>query len=156
MRRAATTDRGVPAARVTARRNVAARHAAALALAALLAVGVAACGTSTVATGSYKGESQAVAQRIADFQTDVTGGEEQKLCGRDLARVALTRLHGECVQALKNQLGAILDYELTVKSIAVHGTNATARVSSTYSGKQRTTTIALVREGGAWRISAVQ
>ena len=60
------------------------------------------------------------------------------------------------MQALKNQLGAIDNYELTVESIAVHGTSATARVKSTWSGKRRTTTMGLVKEGGAWRIATLQ
>src|SRR6202041_2851202 len=46
------------------------KRAAALILAPLLASGVVACG-STVSTSSFKGASQAVAQRIADFQSDV-------------------------------------------------------------------------------------
>jgi hypothetical protein len=131
---------------------------ASFALVPLLATGVAACGT-TVSTGSFKGESKAVAQRISDFQGDVTGGEEKKLCNRDLASSVRTRLQaagGDCVQALKNQLGAIDDYELAVKSIAVHGAGATARVKSTWSGKQRASTMRFVKEGGAWRIAALQ
>lgn len=129
-----------------------------LALLPLLATGLAACG-STVSTGSFKGASQAVAQRISDFQNDVTAGEEKKLCNRDLASAVKARLQtagGSCVQALKNQLGAIDDYELTVNSIAVHGTSATANVKSTWSGKQRNTTLQLVKEGGAWKIAALQ
>jgi hypothetical protein len=134
------------------------RAARALALAPVLAIGLGACGT-TVSTGNYKGESKAVVQRISDFQTDVTAGEESKLCDRDLASVVQTRLRaggGDCVQALKRQLGAIQNFELTVKSIAVHGTSATARVSSTWSGKQRTSTMRFVKEGGAWKIAALQ
>jgi hypothetical protein len=154
-----------PARRVsTARRAIAikrggsARRALALALAPLVATGVAACG-STVSTGSYKGASAAVVKRIADFQTDVTAGEEKKLCDQDLAAAVSTRLRaagGSCRQALKNQLGAIDDYELAVESIAVHGTSATARVKSTWSGKQRTTTMRLVKEGGTWKVQALQ
>jgi hypothetical protein len=138
--------------------TTAARRGTGLALAALLASGLAACG-STVSTGSFKGESAAVAQRIADFQTDITGGEAKKLCERDLAGVVLARLRaagGDCVQALKNQFGAIDDYELTVKSIAIHGAGASARVSSDFSGKQRTSTLLLVKERGAWKIAALQ
>jgi hypothetical protein len=134
------------------------KQAALLALAPLLAAGVAACG-STVSTGSYKGASAAVAQRIGDFQTDVTAGEDKKLCNQDFAAAVHTRLQaagGTCVQALKNQLGAIDNYELAVESIAVHGTSATARVKSTWSGKQRTTTMRLVKEGGVWRIDTLQ
>jgi NADPH:quinone reductase-like Zn-dependent oxidoreductase len=129
-----------------------------LAVALALALGLAACGT-TVSTGSYKGASKAVAQRIADFQTDVTASDEKKLCANDLARVVQTRLQAagsSCVQALKIQLGAIQSFELTVKSIAVHGAGATARVSSTWSGKQRTSTMRFAKEGGAWRIAALQ
>jgi hypothetical protein len=133
------------------------RVTGALAAAGALAIGVSACGTA-ISTGSYKGESKAVAQRISDFQTDVTASEEKKLCARDLARAVQARLQANgsgCVQALKNQLGAIQNFELTVKSIAVSGTSATARVSSTWSGKQRTSTMRFVKEGGAWRIAAL-
>jgi hypothetical protein len=140
-------------------RRIPLRMSASLALAPLLATGVAACGGSTVSTSSFKGESQAVAQRIADFQSDVTAGGEKKLCNRDLAGAVQARLRaagGSCVQALKNQLGAIDDYELTVSSIAVHGTKATASVKSTWSGKQRVSTLALVKEDGAWKIAALQ
>lgn len=134
------------------------KRAALLVLAPLVATGVAACG-STVSTGGYKGASAAVAQRIGDFQTDVTAGEDKKLCDQDFAAAVHTRLRaagGSCVQALKNQLGAIDNYELAVESIAVHGTSATARVKSTWSGKQRTTTMGLVKERGAWRIETLQ
>jgi hypothetical protein len=139
-------------------RAIPTKRAAALALAPLVATGVAACG-STVSTGSYKGASAAVVQRIADFQTDVTAGEDKKLCSQDLAAAVSTRLQaagGSCSQALKNQLGAIDNYELAVESIAVHGTSATARVKSTWSGKQRTTTMGLVKEDGVWRIDTLQ
>jgi|ERR1700722_16006356 len=134
------------------------KRVVALILAPALAIGLGACGTA-VSTGHYKGESKAVVQRISDFQTDVTASEEKKLCANDLARAVQARLQAAgstCVQALKNQLGAIQNFELTVKSIAVHGASATARVSSTWSGKQRTSTMRLVKEGGAWKIAALQ
>jgi Putative lumazine-binding len=134
------------------------RLAGTLASAAVLAIGLGACGTA-ISTGKYKGESKAVVQRIADFQTDVTASEEKKLCANDLAHAVQARLQaagGDCVQALKKQLGAIQNFELTVKSIAVRGASATARVSSTWSGKQRTSTMRLVKEGGAWKIAALQ
>jgi hypothetical protein len=133
-------------------------YTAAIAVAALLAVTLAACG-GAVSTGSFKGPSKAVAQRISDFQSDVTARDEKKLCGRDLASAVQTRLRAAgstCVEAFKKQLGAVDDFELSISSIAVHGSNATARVKSTWSGKQRTTTMQLVREGGAWKIATVQ
>lgn len=130
---------------------------AAIVATALLALTLAACG-GAVSTGSFKGSSKAVAQRISDFQSDVTGGDEKKLCGRDLASAVRTRLQAAgstCEEAFKKQLGAIDDFELSIASIAVHGKSATARVKSTWSGKQRTTTMQLVEEGGAWKIASV-
>jgi hypothetical protein len=141
-----------------AKRVIATRRVLALAAAPLLAAGLAACG-STVSTGTYRGASAAVAQRIADFQTDITAGEDRKLCDQDLAGAVQARLRaagGSCIQALENQLGAIDDYELAVESIAVHGTNATASLKSTWSGKQRRSTMRLVEEAGTWKVDTLQ
>jgi hypothetical protein len=125
---------------------------------ALLVLVLASCG-GAVSTGSYKGPSKAVAERISDFQSDVTAKDEKKLCNRDLASAVRARLQAggsTCVAALSKQLGAITDFQLSVSSIAVHGKSATARVKSTWSGRQRTTTMQLLEEGGAWRIAAVR
>lgn len=130
------------------------RGAGALTAALLLAVGPAACG-STVSTSGFKGEAKAVAQRMSDLQSDVTSSNAQKLCANDLASAARARLNkvGGCVPALKRQLGAISDFELTVEKVAVNGATATARVKSSWSGKLRSTTLTLVKEGGGWRIT---
>jgi hypothetical protein len=125
---------------------------------ALMTWGLCACGT-TVSTSSFKGEEKAVAQRIADFQSNATAIDEQKVCQNDLASVVLARLRvagGRCEAALKTQLGVVDDFELKVESIAVAGTHASARVKSTWSGKSRSSTMVLVREGGAWKISELQ
>jgi hypothetical protein len=134
------------------------RRAGTAALAALLATGVAACG-STVSTGSFAGESHAVAQRVAALQSALSTGEAQKLCREDLARAVQTRLRAagsSCEAALKRQLTAIDDYELAVQSIAIHGAEATATVRSTFSGKLHTSTVELVKEGGAWKVAAIK
>ena len=58
-----------------------------------------------------------------------------------------------CEQALKRQIGSIDDYEAAVKQVTVSGATATALVKSTWSGKLRSTTLELVKEGGSWRIT---
>ncbi len=129
-----------------------------LATVALTVLAVTGCGASTVSTGSFKGEEKAVAQRIADFQSDATGLDEQKVCHNDLARVVLARLAaagGKCEAALKTQLGEVDVFELKVESIALKGATASARVKSTWSGKSRFSTMLLVKEGGAWRIAGL-
>ncbi len=130
----------------------------ALAATALCALGLAACG-ATVSTEGYKGEAKAVAQRVSDFQGDATASDEQKVCENDLAAVVKARLRAagsDCEAALKHQLTQIDTLELTIKSIAVKGNTASARVKSTWSGKSRESTLALVKEGKSWRIAALR
>jgi hypothetical protein len=134
------------------------KHSSALIAVPLLALGIAACG-STVSTSNFKGEAHAVAQRISDLQTDVSAASEQKVCNEDFSRAARARLStagATCKQALKRQLGSIDSYELTVEKVAVSGATATASVKSVWSGKTRITTLALVKEDGAWRIAGAE
>jgi Domain of unknown function (DUF4878) len=130
----------------------------ALLLAVALSLTAAACGT-TVTTGSFKGESHAVAQAISNFQTDATDGEHKKLCQNDLALAVRERLKsasGGCEQALKSQLQQIDNFNMTIGSISVlSATTATAKVASTYSGKSHVSTLQLVKEGKSWKVSAI-
>ena len=121
------------------------------------AVGLGACGETT-STSRFTGESHNVAQTISDFQSDATTREQKKLCQNDLAVAVTTRLRsaGGCQAALKSQLLQLDALNLTIESIAVKGATASARVKSTYSGKNRITTLELVREGSRWKISGVQ
>ncbi len=124
-------------------------------LALALGLTTAACG-STVSTGNFKGESHAVAQAIASFQRDATAGDQKKICQNDLARSVQERLKSGgdgCLQALKRQLQQIDNFSLTVNAISVNAGTATAKVTSTYSGKNRTTTLTLVKEGSHWKIA---
>jgi len=129
----------------------------AIAAAALPALLVAGCG-STVSTSNYKGEQHAIAQTIANLQSHATAGEQHKVCANDLAAAAVARLGGQaaCERAVKNQLSEIDNFDVSIASIALgpKGDTATATVRSTYGGKKRTTTIHLVKEGGAWKVAA--
>lgn len=124
----------------------------------LATLALSACGAG-VSTSGYKGESKAVAQRIADFQKDAAAVKQQNVCGNDLASSVKAKLKaagGDCQSVLKEQLKQIDNVELEVESVAVTGTTATARVKSTWSGKSRLSTLALVKENGSWRIAALQ
>jgi hypothetical protein len=127
----------------------------------LLAASLAACG-STVSTSGYKGEQLEVAQAISNLQSDVRAADQQKVCTRDLAGPVVARLNaarGGCKQALKNQLAEIDSLEVSVQSIQVSGTSAqhvaSARVKSSYAGKQTLRTVSLVKEGGKWKVAGV-
>jgi hypothetical protein len=127
----------------------------------LLAVALAGCG-STVSTSSFHGEEHEVAQVIANFQADVSAGEQQKVCANDLSSALVARLGGPaaCRKAIKNQLAEIDNLEMSVRAVQVSppgaGRTATARVKSISGGKSRLATLTLVREDGSWKISGVQ
>ena len=118
--------------------------------------GLTACG-ETASTSNFKGESHNVAQTVSNFQSDATAGNEKKLCQNDLASTLTAHLQGGggCQAVLKEQLHEIDALNMTIESIAVSGTGAVAHVKSTYSGKNRITTLTLVKEGSHWKISGV-
>ena len=133
------------------------KRLSALSCAAALAMALAACG-STVSTSAFKGAQHEVAQTISDLQADATAGDQKKVCGRDLAAAVLTRLGGKagCEKSIKQQLNELDSLETTVSSIQLAGaTSATAKVKSVYSGKKRTTTVSLVKEGSRWKVAAI-
>jgi hypothetical protein len=122
----------------------------------LLALGMNAC-ASTSSSNAFKGESHAVAQTIINLQTEATAGEAAKICENLLSSTVTTRLNsapGGCTRALKNQLAQVDTPELTVQEVQPHGaTSASAQVKSTYAGKSKISTLMLVKENGAWKIS---
>lgn len=128
-------------------------------LAVTLAATLAACGTTTSSAG-FSGEQHNAAQTVANLQSDATSGDQKKICSNDLAASVVQRLGGQssCEKAIKDQLAQISNLETTVKSvqIATDGRTATAQVKSIHGGKSRMSAVTLVREGGGWRISALQ
>jgi hypothetical protein len=118
---------------------------------------LAACGTTT-STANFKGTEHAVAQTVANLQSDITAGEQKKVCANDLAAAVVTRLGGTkgCEATIKNQVGQIDNTELQVESVKAAGQQATARVKSIYKGKKRLTTVSFVEESGKWKIASLQ
>jgi copper chaperone CopZ len=118
---------------------------------------LAACGTTT-STANFKGTEHNVAQTVANLQSDITAGEQKKVCANDLAAAVVTRLGGTkgCEATIKNQVSEIDNTELQVESVKVSGEKATAGVKSIYKGKKRLKTVSLVKEGGKWKIASLQ
>jgi hypothetical protein len=122
--------------------------------AAALALGLSACGETS--KNNFKGESHEVAQAISNFQSDASARDQKKLCENDLASSIKQRLQssGGCQAVFKKQLVEVDSPNLTVESVAVKGTSASARVKSMFSGKNRITTVSLVKEGVHWKIAS--
>ena len=131
------------------------------ACAALLGVALSAC-AKTVSTGAFQGEQREVAKAIANLQSDVTAGDQRKICSNDLASEVVARLdaaRGGCRAVIKEQLSEIDSSDLRIDSIqlSVAGAQrtASARVRSVYGGKTTSSTLSLLKQGGKWKISAV-
>lgn len=122
----------------------------------LSAVALAACG-STTTTAGFSGEKHAVAQTIANLQSDATAAEPKKICANDIAAALVTRLGGpkRCEAAIKSQLTEVDSLEATIESVqlAAGGKSATAQVKSIHEGKSATSPLSLVKEGDKWKIS---
>ena len=123
----------------------------------LLCVPLAACATSA-STSKFHGAEHSVAQTVANLQSDVTGGEQKKICENDLAAGVVTKLGGKkgCETAIKSQLSEIDSTEVQVESVHVEGGRASATVKSVHKGKKKESTLTLLLESGKWKISALQ
>jgi hypothetical protein len=128
-------------------------------LAVALAAALGACGATTSSAG-FSGEKHTVAQTVVNLQSDATSGDQKKICENDFAAGVVSRLGGQsgCEKAVKEQLAQTSNLETTVESvqIAADGKTATAQVKSIHEGKSRVTAVTLVKEGGSWKISALQ
>jgi hypothetical protein len=60
-----------------------------------------------------------------------------------------------CEAAIKEQLRNVESLPLNIASIVVHGDRATAKVLSTWSGKERYATLKLAKERGTWLIAGL-
>jgi copper chaperone CopZ len=127
-----------------------------LIVAAALAAFAAGCG-STTASSSFKGADHAVAETVGNLQSEATANEDAKICSDLLTKATVEKLGGQsgCEAAVKSQLGQVDSFELATKSVQVNGDSATAQVEAVVSGKKKTQQLLLVKEGSAWKISAL-
>jgi len=139
-----------------------------LALAALLtAAVVGGCGaSSSSSTDDFKGEERAVAEVVEDLQEAGQRGDAQRMCDDLLAKPVVTRLteagraapeKRNCADTLDQSLKDADTFDLTVTKVAVTGDQALATVRSGGGGdKNRTDTLALVKEGRNWKLSEIR
>ena len=130
-----------------------------LPLGAIVAVAVAGCATQTTSndsSGKFRGESRLVANTIEDFESAASKGDQDQIC-RDLLAKPLVATYakrgGTCEHAVDGALKDTDSFGLTVESVRVDGTQATARVKADRGKKDVIRTITLAKEGPGWRIS---
>jgi Putative lumazine-binding len=136
-------------------RSSTALAAAALAV-ALLGAACAPQSSTSNKVSKFRGDQRAAAQTVEDLEAAAKDGNEAKLCNQILSRALAGRIaaagHG-CQPAAKAALKDTDSIGMTVEAVRVNGNRATARVKFETGKKDRVGTIALVREGGGWRIA---
>jgi ABC-type oligopeptide transport system substrate-binding subunit len=130
--------------------------AVALAAAALAAGCAPQTTTSSNSVSKFRGDQRAAAQTVEDLQAAADDSNETKICSQVLAKALADRLaaanHG-CPAAVNEAIKDADSTDMTVEAVRVTGTRATARVKFETGKKDRRANIALVREGGRWRIA---
>lgn len=129
---------------------------AALAL-AVMAAGCASSGSND-STADFRGEQRLVATTVEDLQSAAVDGDEGKICRELLATSVadpLARGGRTCQQTVEDALKDADSSDLTVRSVRVDGTRATAAVKEERGKEDRVSTVRLVKEGGRWRIATL-
>ena len=125
--------------------------------AAVLAPALSACGTATSSQNSkFKGAQQDVVRVVDALAQAGSRGNAEKICNEILAKQLLTELKsagGDCVTEMDRAIKDASDYDLQVTSVKISGSNASAQVRQGKDGQ--TATFTFVKEGGAWKASAL-
>jgi hypothetical protein len=128
--------------------------------AALAALAVAGCTTQTTSkdsSGKFTGDQRLVANTIEDFESAASKGDQDQICRELLAKPLIAtyaKRGGTCEQAVDGALKDTDSFGLTVESVRITDTDATARVKADRGKKDIVQTMSLVKEGPSWRISA--
>jgi copper chaperone CopZ len=131
-------------------------------LAAALALAMAAAGcapqqsSSSDSVKKFTGDQRAAAQTVEDLESAAQDGNEAKICTQVLAKALADRLAaaGEgCASAVNAAIKDTDSLDMTVEAVRVNGDRATARVKYETGKTDRRGNVALVREGGRWRIA---
>jgi hypothetical protein len=127
-----------------------------LALPLLATLALSACGTTTSSNTKFTGAAKDVADQIDKLATAGRRGDAKTICDDILASQLLTQLKtagGNCESEMKDAIRDANDFDLNVRAVKVTGNNATAQVQQGDKGK--TATFTFVKEGNAWKASAL-
>jgi hypothetical protein len=125
--------------------------------AAVLALLLSACGAaSSTQNSKFKGAQQDVVKVVDALAQAGTRGDAERICTEILAKQLVTELKsagGDCIAEMDRAIKDASDYDLQVTSVKINGNNASAQVRQGKDGQ--TATFTFVKEGGAWKASAL-
>jgi len=121
-----------------------------------LALGLSGCSLTASSTNNsgFTGQQALIATTLNTLASDSSSANGADICTNVLASTLRARLNkvGKCATIIDNQLKTVDDFKLTIKTILVNGSAATARVQSTHNGKQIIQTVSLIHESAGWRV----
>lgn len=126
----------------------------------VLPLALSACGQATKdSANDFQGAQKAIAQTVEDLQSAGRKSDTDKICSKLLAPALVAKIKsassGTCQKALKDALTDTDSYELQVKKVTITGNTANAVVESSGGNENRTDTLQLVKDGGAWKIATL-
>ena len=97
-----------------------------------------------------------MAGTVEDLESAARSSDEEEICTRLLASSLIDTLRSggqSCTKAISDALDDADTFDMTVKSVTVTGTTATAVVDS--KRKTANDTFKLAKEGGVWKIASL-
>jgi len=124
----------------------------------LATLALAGCGAQAQQSSAekFKGEEQAVAQKIEDLQEAGENRKPEDICSEILAPSLVEQLDAagvKCADEMEKAIDDADDYDLDVQDVTVSGSTATARVKRGDDGP--TVTMEFAKENGQWRATAL-
>jgi hypothetical protein len=124
----------------------------------LLALAVAGCGTAPRDSAQdFKGAKRSVAAVAERLESAGRDDKPEVVCTQLLSAKLLDTLRKQgtnCKTGVEESFQDAQSFDITVDDVVIRGTHATVKVSYRRGSEDRSATLALDREGSAWKISA--
>ncbi len=112
--------------------------------------------SKTASSSGFTGQAAQVATTLNLLASDAGSAGGADICKNVFAKPLLAKIDklGDCAKIINNQLKTVDDFTLTIKTINVVGSTATARVQTIRYGKKVIQTVRLQHESAGWRIAS--
>ena len=114
-------------------------------------------GQTSASTGSFTGAQGQVAVALNLLASDSSGANAADICKNVFDAAIVKRLGNQtqCTTDVTAQLKTVGDFTLTIKTIIVKGSKATATVQTEDNGTKVIKTVLLHQQSGSWRLASV-
>ncbi len=126
----------------------------------LTTLAVSGCGSAAQDSAEeFEGEEQKVAATVERLEAAARADEAGRVCTSLLSDALLETLKEQgttCTTAVKEAFDDADSFDLTVDDITIAGDKATVKVVSGKGSDEKSDTLDLARDGGAWKIASLR